>query len=105
MSELPPPFVLSLIVADEITIDPESHRAAARGIFFEIAPPLPVRLTFAVLVTLTEVRRMEAIGVSILDPDEHPIYRATWYVAGEDVLHIHGNVIQCSGVEFAGPGT
>lgn len=105
MSDLPPPFVLSLVVADEITIDPKTHRAAANGIFFEIVQQLPVRLTFSVLVTVTEVRRMEAISLSILDPDDHPIHRATWYVAGDDVLLIHGNVTHCTGVEFTRPGT
>lgn len=105
MNELPPPFVLSLVAADDVFIDPATSKPTARGIFFSIDLPLPVRLDFAILVTLTEVRRMEAIGVAVLDPDDHPIHRATWYVAGDDALRIHSNVTRCSGVQFARPGT
>src|SRR5437899_3886451 len=57
MNDLPPPVALALIVADEVTIDPATGKPTARGIFFNLDTPLPLRFDFSVFVTITEVRR------------------------------------------------
>ena len=46
--------VLCFIVADDVSIDPATNKPTARGIFFDVNSPLPVRLDFSVLITVTE---------------------------------------------------
>lgn len=102
------PYVLAMVVCDQVYEDPATHKRSLLGIFSEFTTArLPLRVrTMAVFLAITDCRGKSPFQIRLIDANEQnePLFEAEGEIESHDARVIVEMVIRMRNIVFPAAG-